>query len=118
MINGCTNSDEFRNARCCFQQHPTHSISITKKNPKAHADFETSKAAAESALEKNHLEEISDETWEFLIKCAASDAERDVWFDRNDKPHWRPKPKPMTEKDQLKWFVIGFIAATIAWLTN
>ena len=96
-----------------------HTLSaLLKKNPKAHADFETSKAAAESALDKNHLEEISDETWEFLIKCAASDADRDVWFDRNDLPQWKPKSKPLTEKDQVKWFAYGFIAASIAWLTN
>ena len=92
---------------------------LLKANQKAHADVETAKQVAiDAGVTSDEMSAITMETWAFLVACAATDAERCVYFDANDKPITLPKKvKRDPEKKLMLWFFAGVLFGYIGCLT-
>lgn len=79
-------------------------------NQKIHADIAAAQNAArrlEFSQEKIH--QIDPDEWAWIVASAAHDAQRAIWFDKDDNPVNKECPKPWTSKDQLIWFGAGLL---------
>lgn len=77
---------------------------------KVHADISEAKNAARKlGFGEEKIRQIDVDDWAFIVASAAIDAERMIWFDKDDNPVKKECPKPWTSKDQLIWFGAGFL---------